>query len=181
MERAPHEESLIEIRALTEGDAGKWWQLRLESLQGDPLAFGRTVDEHVATPVSVIEARLRDTATGNFTLGAWQGESLVGMATFVRETAPMTRHRGHVYGVYLAPMARGRGAGRALIQTLLNRAFEDRSLEQIVLGVSDTQEAAKNLYRSLGFRTWGIEPAARKLGNRELAEEHMILARLRPL
>lgn len=167
----------IEIRVLGEKDAPHWWNLRLEALQGDALAFGRTVEEHQATPVSVIESRLRDTETGNFTLGAWQAESLVGAATFVRETAPLVRHQGHIYAVYVSPSVRGRRVGRQLMESLISRAMADPSLDQILLAVSETQDVAHKLYLSCGFRDYGKLPGARRFGDRQVAEYFMVLTR----
>lgn len=58
---------------------------------------------------------------------------------------------------------------------LLERAAVVAGLEQVLLSVARTQEAAIRLYRSLGFEPYGCEPRALKVGNRFIDEEHMIL------
>jgi ribosomal protein S18 acetylase RimI-like enzyme len=49
-------------------------------------------------------------------------------------------------------------------------------LEQITLAVVTTNEAARSLYRSLGFATYGVEPRALKVGERYLDEDLMTLS-----
>ena len=85
------------------------------------------------------------------------------------------RHKGRIYGVYVAPEQRGRGVGRALISILLEKAKSDSSLEQILLAVTTCQEAARNLYIRFGFETYGTEPSALKVGASYLDEDLMML------
>jgi ribosomal protein S18 acetylase RimI-like enzyme len=96
------------------------------------------------------------------------------MATFIREAGQKERHKGRVYGVYVTPAQRGKGAGRALLVALLERAERDPSLEQILISVSAGQHAAKQLYRGLGFTRYGTEPNVLKVGTAYADEDHMI-------
>jgi ribosomal protein S18 acetylase RimI-like enzyme len=75
----------------------------------------------------------------------------------------------------VSSLHRRKGIGRALLAALLERAKRDSSLEQILLAVATEQTAAKQLYRDLGFETYGTEPHALKMGSRYIDEDHMIL------
>ena len=120
-------------------------------------------------------ARLRRKNNASLVMGAFFKGELVGMAGFFRESHLKTRHKGRIWGVYVRANCRGRGLGRGLLVALLERVKKLPGLEQVNLSVSSSQVAARKLYRSLGFETFGVEDKALKIGDQYLQEEYMVL------
>ncbi|HEY3930060.1 MAG TPA: GNAT family N-acetyltransferase [Candidatus Koribacter sp.] len=165
----------MEIRELGSADALAYWKLRLQGLEHDPLAFGKAPEEFRAISIQELEKRLRDMPSRSFFVGAFEGGELIGIATFMCDIHAKNRHKGHIYGVYVAPTHRGKRIGHELIAKILERAKKDRVLEQIVLAVATSQKPAIRLYRSLGFQEYGTEPRALKNGDQYVDELLMML------
>jgi ribosomal protein S18 acetylase RimI-like enzyme len=60
-----------------------------------------------------------------------------------------------VFGMYVAREHRGKGIGRLLLTSLIDRLSAFPGITTIRLGVTETQEPARSLYESMGFQIVG--------------------------
>jgi ribosomal protein S18 acetylase RimI-like enzyme len=168
------------IRPLTPDDARAFWQIRLQALDCDPQAFGESADEHRATSVETVATRLAAAAPDNFVLGAFLDGQLVGTVGFFRNPTLKRKHKGRVWGMYVADFARGQGIGKALLAALIERAKQLPDLDAILLSVAPSQVAAQKLYTTLGFESYGLERAALRVGDQLIDEHYMQLNLQKP-
>ena len=163
------------IRKLTEEDVEALWSLRLRALQDNPEAFGSTYEETLQRGKESYRQRLRQPHNETFFIGAFEEESLVGIVGFYRESGLKGQHKGYIISMYTAPDQRGRGIGKALVAEAIAQARTIPGLEQLLLAVVTSNTAARQLYRSIGFEAYGLEPRAMKQGDQYWDEELMIL------
>lgn len=64
---------------------------------------------------------------------------------------------GNISTLFVDPIARGRGVGKALVQHLEKTAYQ-AGLEVLCLDVRETLKPAIALYESQGFERWGTKP-----------------------
>ena len=120
-------------------------------------------------------ARLKPVPEGSFVVGAFEGGKLVGNAGFYREDRIKTRHKGGIWGVYVTAEWRGRGVARRMMEAILDRLRTYVDLDHVVLHVTSGQDAARELYLSLGFETFGHERRAFRVESEYLDQDQMVL------
>jgi len=160
----------VRVRAVRAGEGGRLRELRLRALRDAPDAFSSDPGPEEAFAPAVWEDRGRSVVVAE-DAGDW-----IGMAGwYVDEDLPAI---ANVWGVWVDPRARGRGAGRRLMAALMDgaRAAGHRRLE---LTVTDRAPAAEALYERLGFRRTGVAlPFGKRPG---VVEAQMALAVVPPV
>ena len=134
--------------------------LMLEAYEFAADAFTSTADERAAEPESFWATRIADPTGMSAAFGAFDDQELVGTVALEFSEKPKTRHKALVIGMYVAPVARGTGAGRALLAAAVEYAKARDGIRLITLTVTEGNEPAVNLYRAAGFQTFGVEPMA---------------------
>jgi ribosomal protein S18 acetylase RimI-like enzyme len=163
----------IEVRELGHADVAAFRDLRAKALEDHPEWFGEPHEVFVRRPIEDVARSMSSDRT--FTFGAFDGRRLVGIARCSRGAGARDAHKGHVTSVYVDPAARGRGVGRALMAELIKASTRWPEVEELRLAVVIENRAARQLYLTLGFTVWGVEPRAMKIGEKYVDEEHMFL------
>ena len=146
------------IRRLVPADSPAYREIRLTSLAEFPASFGASFEEENQRDDSEFEQSIDSSARTAFVLGAFDGDSLVGICRFQQEGRGKTQHRGGLQSMYVRPACAGRGIGRLLVQQAVAEAFADPAIQLIMLGVVADNAAANRLYESLEFEEYGRLP-----------------------
>ncbi len=148
------------LRQLGASDAAAYRDLRLLGLRSHPEAFGASFEDEAARPQEWFAERL----ASNAVWGGWRDSApdLAGVAGLQVSGSAKARHKGVLWGMFVRPEARGTGLAAALAGRVL--AHARGVVEEVRLSVVASNAAAIRLYTRLGFRPYGVEPRALKVG-----------------
>lgn len=168
------------VSVLKPEEAASFRALRLRGLREHPEAFGESAESFQSRTEVEIADRIRSQAQqGDFILVALsKSGEMFGVVGLALNGSGKSSHRGVLWGMYVAPEARGQRVGERLIEELLRRAEEIDRLEQIHLSVTSSNQAALRLYEKMGFLTYGTDPSAIKVGDRAF-DEYLMVRKLR--
>lgn len=137
----------FKIRRIRENEWRELRDLRLRALKTDHLPFGSTYEETKLRPETFWQELAQKGAAGE--------KTVVFVACFP-EMLGMVRgdlesdNKFHVYSMWVAPEARGKGVAEALLAELENWILASGGTEA-ELFVADKAEAARHLYARLGY------------------------------
>ncbi|MEK4361357.1 GNAT family N-acetyltransferase [Paenibacillus sp. FSL M8-0212] len=137
------------IRNIQRDEADIYWPFRLEALKTHPEAFGASFELSVQIPMNEVQERIHN------------------------EHGLKLRHKGMIWGVYVAPPYRGSGLASRLLREVLDRGRHLEGIKQINLSVVTTNESARRLYERYEFEVYGIERNALEVNGQGYDEAHM--------
>ena len=129
--------------------------VRLRALADAPLAFGSAHARELAYSDATWAAWAADSAAGEgqaFFLAVGADEAAVGLASGV--IRPEHPHLAHLYAMWVAPEARGTGAGAALVEAVAAWAAA-AGARVLRTAVTVGNDGAARLYERTGFRATG--------------------------
>jgi ribosomal protein S18 acetylase RimI-like enzyme len=167
------------VRELGARDGQDFRNLRLTALSEMPEAFGTSLEEERRKPLRMYNRELGQSAKSrdDFMLGIYvDGDEDVGLVAvlgFSRQKRLKARHKGLFWGMYVCEEHRRKGVGDGLLAEALDRVRALRGLEVLQLNVVTANAPAIELYEKVGFRSFGIEEKAFKLGGEYHDIHHM--------
>jgi ribosomal protein S18 acetylase RimI-like enzyme len=162
------------IRKLTIQDVEAFISLRAEGLENTPEAFGESLKEFNQKSLESIKSTFPNSNT-NFIVGMFDEQKLVGVVGFFQNRSEKMKHKAGIWGMYVTPSYRKQGIGRKLMEFAIKKGKETDEVKQIALGVVTTNIAAKVLYESLGFVSYGTEQRAICVDGTYYDEDHMVM------
>ena len=153
-------------------DEAAYHALRRDGLSRQPECFRVTPEDDAERP-----QRLNGYQPGGERMlwGAFDGDELMGVVRFERESLRKLRHKGQIRGLYVRQEAAGQGRGRQLLRTAVAFARTLPDLEQVLLNVVASNDRARGLYLAEGFTVIGREPRALKWAEQYFDEETLVL------
>jgi len=170
----------ITYNILTPANAAAYRAIRLEALQLFANNFGSSYAEEKAKPKLAFEGFIEQQTPGRFIAGAFDDAELIGICGFARDDSYKSNHKGLIIQMYVRQQYSGKGIGRQLLQTVVQRAFALPGVEQLVLGVITGNTSAIRLYEKAGFTTFGTHYNYFKDADTYYHQQFMVLYKKQP-
>ena len=150
------------VRPLVPDDAPAYRALRLAGIAELPAAFCTTQALESSVPMAQMRQRLQPTPL-QIIFGIFNDTQLIAMAGLRREPIAVVHDKASLWGVYVAPQARGQGLGRQLVQAAIGHACTIPELATVRLAVAHDNQTALTLYLDCGFVLSGDAPQGEML------------------
>lgn len=142
-------------RKLTLSDIESYIRIRSEMLENNPTAFGMSYDDFNSFNIDKIKELF---SAMEFVLGCFTSGELVACVGIVRRIGRKVEHTVTFVSIYCSDKYRNKGLSRKLLQEAVYILQHDGKTKQILLQVVTDNIGAVNLYESIGFIKYGVEP-----------------------
>jgi ribosomal protein S18 acetylase RimI-like enzyme len=165
----------VTIRRLVPGDLVAYKALRDDMLAAHPEAFSSDAAPQRPPESYLPRLGLQSREGSEFTLGAWQGDRLVGAVSCERDPRAKVRHIGHIIGMMVRGDVQGAGIGRALLEACIAQARSADGVVMLTLTVTAGNASAVRLYERAGFVRYARLPRAIRVDGVYHAKDQMVL------
>lgn len=167
----------IRIAPITAETFPAWRTLRLRALKDHPDAFGASWESYAGrSEAETLEHFTSRQDSRNQVWGAFSTDGdLLGTVGLFCDSGAKMAHRAHIWGMYVAPEARGMRIGERLIADAIAFARTIDGILQIHLAVTSHNTSARRLYERMGFTTYGREPRVLIVDGVAYDEDLMVL------
>jgi len=161
------------VRLLMPADAAVFHAIRIRACKEEPSSFFDTYQEASDLSLHQIGSYFESSWIAGFFLDT----TLVGITGLRRYKGAKTKHRGMIWGVYVAPEARGLGGSKRMIDLLLDEAT-NADIEIVMLSTNVANDIIVNIYKSLGFTPCGMEKHILKLDDGSYVDDICMIKEL---
>lgn len=168
----------MNIRLLDKKDAQSYRQLRLKALRTDPQVFLSTFafesQKYLSTFEWELQGCIKIPVEGYY--GYFDQEQLIAYLQLSKTGMPKQNHLIFLYNLYVDPEYRKQKIGYGFMSNIIGQIREkDPQIEQIRLTHIDKNQAAHQLYLSLGFKVEAIKKNVIKHNDDYADEVEMVL------
>jgi len=149
----------MDIVRLTADDAARFVAMRHAALVNDAASFRTSAEDDAKVPLAQWEQRL----AAEHVYAVKRSDAWLAIGGLSRENRAKLDHKGLIWGMYVAPEARGTGAADQLMEALV-AAGRTLGLRQLQLTLMADNVRAMRLYERHGFATYATEPASVRFG-----------------
>ncbi|MGB1012237.1 MAG: GNAT family N-acetyltransferase [Thiolinea sp.] len=165
---------MMNIRKIGPNDAAAFSALRLEVIEKNPVQMGLSHEEELTRTLDSFREQLTFTPPNAMFGGFSEGKLVATAAVGYTSKFPSSRHKMVMWGVFTSPRFRRKGFSRGVVEAAIQNAFRN-GVRRINLQVYVPNEPALNLYKSIGFTEYGVEPEAIHLDGKYYDGVHMTI------
>lgn len=152
------------IRKLTQSNVDAYKGIRLEALKLSSENYGSSYEDEAKEDDAFFIHRLTD----GYIYSAFNAGKIVATLGFYQNKGRKRKHVGNIWGVYTKPEHRRKKLSKQLLNMVYKELPED--IKILHLGVRATNTIAHEFYKREGFRQYGVDEKATKIGDEYIDE-----------